>query len=81
MIFPAINLHFVRTISPSHVFFCTAQPGLFAAQDGFKRLAQEHGKPLPAQLLEALLGMACIGAMADWGFTKVRDKQKKLVVS
>eukprot|EP00435_Cladocopium_sp_Y103_P023134 s1087_g5.t1 len=27
--------------------------------DGFKRLAQDHGKPLPPQLLEALLGMAC----------------------
>lgn len=34
--------------------------------DGFKRLAQEHGKPLPAQLLEALLGMACIGTFAPY---------------
>ena len=32
-------------------------------EDGFQRLAMDQGQPLSPELLEALLSMACIGAL------------------
>ena len=39
-------------------------------EDGFQRLAMDQGQPLSPELLEALLSMACIGALGFFVFDK-----------
>lgn len=39
-------------------------------EDGFQRLAMDQGQPLSPELLEALLSMACIGALGVFVFEK-----------